>query len=237
MAKAQPKQDESNKVERTKKGLKIGPTIYRKRIEPPSHSDLLKYSSKEIDEIMEIPVQKGKQIVKDGNVFIPYAIDAQDCQKISKSYMKIRLDNARARHVVCAYSIPGDPAFLNNDSCDDDDHGAGKSILEAMQQSGISQKAIFVVRYCSKIKLGSERFECYVQAAKSVLEDHPYNKMAKINQKIVEKKRDLQGKRKQHQETEGTLYVAKDEKFYNSSSNAGKSTPKNRRKNLNNDVD
>ena len=183
-AKAAPKQDSTNKVEYTKQGLKIGPTIYKKRISPPSHTDLLKYKSAEIKEIMDIPVIKGTPVIRDGHVFTPYAVDAQDCAKITNTYLKVRLTNARARHVVCAYVIPGEPRFLCEDSCDDDDYGAGKVILQAMQEAGITYKAIFVVRNCTKQKLGGERFECYTKAAQNVINEHPYNKILKKNQNI-----------------------------------------------------
>ena len=188
-AKAEPKQDESNKIEYVKGTLKIGPTPYKKKILPPSHMDLLKYKSAELDQIADIQVKKGSPVTKDGNTFIPYLVDAQDTQCISGAYTKLRLAHARAKHIVCAYSIPGEPKFLYTDACDDEDYGAGRAILEAMEASEMSSRAIFVVRHCGPQKLGQERMNCYIKAAQNVCREYPKNEILKKEQSLETIKR------------------------------------------------
>ena len=184
IAKAEEKQDNSNKVEYNKLGIKVGPTQYKKRITPPTHIDILRMRSTEMEEIQKIPVKKGTVVQKDGNTFIPYSIDTNNTQAVANAYMKIRLSNARARHIICAYRLPGTPDFIYNDSCDDDDFGMGRVILDLMKQSKITNKAIFIVRHCSKIKMGSERAICYKKAAENVMIDYPYNELLNVNQTV-----------------------------------------------------
>ena len=211
--KSDPKQDDSNKVEYTKQGLKIGPSLYKKKVVPPDHTDLLKFSSQEIDAIMKIPIKKGTQVIKDGHIFTPYAIDAHDTQKVSNAYLKIRLINARAKHVVCAFCLPGEPSFLYNDSCDDDDHGAGRVISKAMMNSGVTNKAIFVVRQCAKQKLGAERFECYLKAAHNIMVENPLNQITKKKQSLnIEKRQELKPQEVRDEET--TVYQAKKDSHF-----------------------
>ena len=180
-------QDDTNKIEYTKAGLKVGPTVYTKKVRPPHHLDLLKLKSGDMDEIQKIMVKKGTPIQKEGNTFIPYCADARDTQAVNNAYLKIRLANARARHIVCAYNIPGSLSFLFQDCCDDEDYGMGKVILDGILRSDIKCKAIFVVRHCGKVKLGAERGEAYYNAAQQVMKEHPYNQFLKIQQHMEAK--------------------------------------------------
>ena len=85
---------------------------------------------------------------------VPYAIDSADYTTIRQAYHKIRLLNARAKHVVCAYSIKGTEKYYCNDFVDDNDHGVGKALLDAMISSDVQCKAVYIVRYCGAEKLG-----------------------------------------------------------------------------------
>ena len=106
--------------------------------------------------------------------------------------MKIRLLHAPARHIVCAYSLPGKPEESHHlkDSCDDDENGAGSTLLRAMTESEIDCKAFFIVRYCGEAKLGADRLGMYVKAAERLLKQKPKNKILDKNQCFIERQVD-----------------------------------------------
>ena len=156
-------------------GLKVQGQLYVKCVIPPKPTEILSISMEDFDHTMEMKICKGEQLTTKGNTFIGYLIDANTHQPIRRAYLKLRLMHPRARHIVCAFNIPGiGPHF--QDTCDDDDYGASRPILKAMIDSGIESKAIFVVRYMGQ-KLNNERFSSYLEAAERVLQQHPTNRL------------------------------------------------------------
>ena len=120
---------------------------------------------------------------KDGNVFTPYTIATTDIDRIRDAYMKIRLNHANARHIVCAWSVSGPRIYENNDYCDDEEHGAGKEILDLMLDNAITCRAIFVVRKCG-VRLNNERLPTYIEAVQQMMLQCPENAVTKIKQTI-----------------------------------------------------
>ena len=133
-------------------------------------------------------LKDGPEVRSNGSIYVPYAIDTSDYQNIRKAYMKIRLLHAPARHIVCAYSLPGDPLQGHHlhDSCDDGEFGAGPILLKAMRDSNIVCKAFFIVRYCGNQKLGTDRFRHYIEAAKGLIKQKPVNKILEKSQQFIE---------------------------------------------------
>ena len=117
------KEEKKPEVTFSKGAVYVGAEKYTKKVTAPSPTDLLKYTVQELDKIMEQKTMKGPTITEKGNTFIPYAMDVNDFQAIRDGYLKLRLIHAPARHIVCAYHLPGQDAqkHLNSDSCDDQD--------------------------------------------------------------------------------------------------------------------
>ena len=140
---------ENVSTEYTVQGLKVGEELYKKKIEAPDPCDILDLDPDKIDEVLSLDIDKGDPYRIHGNTFIPYGAAVRTHAQIRRFYMKMRLMYARARHVVCAYTIPG-PKHHCQDYVDDDEHGAGRAILQLLQQSEIEHKVIFVVHFCGK---------------------------------------------------------------------------------------
>ena len=142
-----------------KEGIKVGQSVYKKKISPPQPIELLNYTGAEMDKILKLPSMKGPEIRTKGSVYIPYAIDVNDYQKVRDVYMKIRILHAQARHIVCAFSLPGTPEQHHHlhDSCDDGKFGAGSLLLSEMEKANIYCKAFYIVRYTGTEKLGRDR--------------------------------------------------------------------------------
>ena len=171
--------------EHTDKGIRVGQIQYKKQVQAPKPEDLLELTSDELDTVLKYDNVRGDAVRKEDSVFLPYSADVKSLQDVRNGYLKIRLMHARARHVVCAYNLPGNPSFHYQDFEDDEEHGAGRVLLNILMQNNIQNKAIYIVRFCGKTKLGSERFNCYVQALENVQKINDYNSILKVKQPIT----------------------------------------------------
>ena len=176
------KETTNEPVEYTKTGLKIGKTVYRKKVVAPAPTDLLDLSPEELNQILEMKINRGAPMRVEDSVFIAYSADVDNHQSIRRLYLKVRLQQARARHVVCAYSLPGNDKIHNEDFEDDDEPGAGRTLLQVMQENDIQKKVFFVVRHCGKVKLGKKRLPSYLLAATANLKQFPMNNLEKKKQ-------------------------------------------------------
>ena len=169
-------------------GFQVGNEKYAKKITAPDPVDLLNFTVEELDHIMSKRSLKGPQLRQDDSVFIPYGIDTADFQHIRDIYMKLRLLHPAARHIVCAFHLPGPDSLKhqNSDFCDDQENGAGAVLLREMEKGNVYNKALFVVRYCGKQKLSENRHSAYIRAARKLLQDKPLNTILDRKQAFIE---------------------------------------------------
>ena len=122
----------------------MGGETYRKKITPPDSTELLTLTVEELDELMTIKTIKGPSVWSKDSHFIAYSLDAKDLQTIRQAYLKIRLIHIKARHIICAYLLPGADAqkHVNGDYCDDQETGAGAQILEIMEKNNVSLQSL-----------------------------------------------------------------------------------------------
>ena len=175
------------KVEHTNKGLLIGSSLYRKKVHAPKPEDLLDIEPEELDQILDLPTTSGEKIRIKDSIFIAYAADAKNYSTIRQAYQKVRLLHAQARHVVCSYTIPGQELHYCQDFDDDGDHGVGRTLLEGLIQNKIECKAIYVVRFCGREKLGQERFDGYLKAVENLFKKSPRNQILQQDQTFMAK--------------------------------------------------
>ena len=149
--------------------MKIDGNEYRKQVQPPNPTDILQMDTEYIAMLLQIPVQRSEKIVAEGNTLVAYAVDATTYQQVQQAYMHVKLNNANARHIVAAWSLPGQPEYEKNDYCDDQEHGIGRFLLEILQTNRIKQKAIFVARYTGEKKIGNLRYELYYQVVQQAV--------------------------------------------------------------------
>ena len=163
------------KTEYTDKGFTVGSSIYRKMVTCPPPTALLELEPDELDRILTLDVVRGEQIKVEDSIFLAYSADIKSFQQARDVYLKIKLMHARARYIACSYMLPGQPIWRNQDFDDNEDYGAGRSILQWMQNNDLINKAIYVVRFCGRNKLGAKRLTSYVNAACSVMNVNNYN--------------------------------------------------------------
>ena len=163
--------------------LAIKNQLYQKRVKAPDPTEILQMEESELKEILNLKLSRSqKDIVKD-NIFVGYSICVNSFEQIQKAYMNVKLANAGARHVVCAWRIPGDRPHEENDYIDDEEHGCGRILLEILKKHGITSRAVFVARYYAG-KIGQERFGAYIRAMTQAVNQGPYNLYTQMDQKI-----------------------------------------------------
>ena len=173
----------------TEKGkLYVGNDEYVQRIIPPDPTSVLQLSLERLNQIMSTKIDQGPTFETQGNIFTGYSICTNSFEVVKDAYMKICLNHAGARHIVCAYSLPGRRIAEDKDHCDDEDYGASSPILQMMMENNITHRAIFVVQKCGS-KLNQERIPMYLKTAVETVNLHPKNEYTRLMQKATSREK------------------------------------------------
>ena len=162
--------------------MQIGHETYRKKVTVPSPLDILELKPDELDAILDKKIVRGPTLKVADSYFMACTTEVKSHKDIRELYLKVKIHQAHARHVVCAYAINGYQTYYNQDFVDDEEHGAGRAILQRMLENNIHQRVFFVARICGAEKLGAKRIEAYLEAADEVLKQQPFNTILKVNQ-------------------------------------------------------
>ena len=178
--------EDENKMDMkfTKAGLRIQGEIYFKRVRAPTPKELIETSLDDYDAMMSVKMEHGRIIERQNSKFLAYTKSVDTHYEIRQLYKKMKLQHPGAQHIVCVYSIPGEEKHYTNDYWDDDEHGAGKNVLEWMRKHQLDCRVFFIVRYYGQSKLGADRFTYYREACRTALEANSYNYHLNIHQKL-----------------------------------------------------
>ena len=80
--------------------------------------------------------------------------------------------------------IDSDQDFYARDFHDDGEPGAGRILLDLLERHNIRQKVIFIARKYGGVKMGTDRFLCYLNAAKSCLNINEEDSTTVNNQRM-----------------------------------------------------
>ena len=72
---------------------------------------------------------------------------ARKLETIRDAYLKLREQHGDARHIICAYWLPGNNYTVLQDYVNDEEFKAGKKLLNLLKAAEIYNRAVFVVRY------------------------------------------------------------------------------------------
>ena len=166
--------EEEFSVVYSKEGLTVQGQVYQKLVETPSPKQLIQIKPDELDRILKLPMTRGPVVTKEKSAFVAYVVNVSTIAQIQDYYIKIKIAQPNARHVVCSYNIDNKCEFMANDYQDDGEPGAGRVLLDFMRVNHLQKKAIFVARRFGGVKMGVERFQCYLEAARqAVMLDMP----------------------------------------------------------------
>ena len=71
----------------------------------------------------------------------------------------MRVKYADATHISCGYRLENSAGPFNQGYFDNNEYGAGRSILQAIKDRAATAVTVFIVRYYGGIKLGKRRYE------------------------------------------------------------------------------
>ena len=169
----------------TRGRLVIAGSPFKQRVETPSPADLVDISADELNRILKLNLTHGGKVSQDNSDFTGYTAVVDNHKNIRDLYVKVKLMEPSARHIVCAYWIRGD-TFYNQDSCDDGEPSAGRTILNFLLKHKFENRVVFVARKYGGVRMGVNRFECYKEAAKLALHAQPWNDILKVHQSITD---------------------------------------------------
>ena len=141
-------------------------------------------SAQQLQEILKLELNTTGSVTQEKSTFRAYIGDVRNFVDIRKMYIKAKLLEPAARHIVCAYYLEGKEHHYDRNYCDDGEPGAGKNLLELLVRNEIKNKVLFVARHFGGVKMGADRFDCYVSAAKIVLKEFPHSKIFKRTQEF-----------------------------------------------------
>ena len=176
---------EKPKMELINGELYVNSIPYQDQISPPDPASILECTTSELDDIMKIPICKGGEIEQEGIVFTAYTLCTDSIDEVRKAYLKMRLCNPRARHIICAYYIPNKEKYMEKGYCDNKEHAAGLKILKLMVDNNLTHRIVFVTRRYSGKKIGPDRFVCIQRAVTECLETYSLNTVLGFAQEIM----------------------------------------------------
>lgn len=135
----------------------------------PKPSEMLKLTEADIEELNSIKLTDGPLEEKEESIFRAYAVYASTHSEVNKAYQKLKLMHGEATHIACAYNFNKVKPPYNYGGCDDGEHGASRTIAQAIKENGVTNIAVFVVQYFGGKKLGPVRFEFIKKTAASAI--------------------------------------------------------------------
>ena len=114
-------------------------------------------------------ISRGFEIQQDNSAFTAYTAKVDNTDDINQLYIKLRMMQPKARHIVCAYSINTENICESLNYFDDGQPGAGRQVVQVLKESAIQDSVVFIARKYGGIKMGANRFLCYTNAARGAL--------------------------------------------------------------------
>ena len=150
-------------------GLCIRGSPYRRKIQPPTPAEMIDLEPEQLEEIFNLESTRGDIITLDKSEFTGYAAKVKCHDDIKLHYIRLKMIQPNARHVVCAYSIKDKDPCYARDYHDDGEPSAGRTILQILKENLVENTVVFVARKYGGLRMGANRFKCYSDAAKSAL--------------------------------------------------------------------
>ena len=162
-------QSQKQTIEKIENRWMVNNEEYKKSVDPPRPEDILLQPATDRYARRKLQVMKGNSFQEEGSIFTGYSAFVANFEDIQKAYMNVREKHSDARHICCAYRLPGPEVARNQDYIDDGEWGGGRSLLEYLCDLNIFNRAIFVVRKYKGEHIGTVRFDRMKQAAGSAI--------------------------------------------------------------------
>ena len=127
-----------------KNKLMVNNQSYRKSITPPQAADILRLHVDEIKVTQNVKLIKGDTIIEKESEFISMAQKVCTMEEVRLGYRKILIKYRDTTHIMCAYRLnnPRGPYIQN--SADDGEYGAGRTLLKYLKEQGVTGVCIYI---------------------------------------------------------------------------------------------
>ena len=127
---------------------------YQPMVDLPTLKEVMLAKPKVQEEFQASKAHPGPIKSKSSSSFRAYVAEVESFEDIKRVYCKIRDDHLGASHIPCGYRLFGKDFPFKQDFSDDGEYGAGHVILEQLQNQGIFNTAVYVVRYYDGAHIG-----------------------------------------------------------------------------------
>ena len=135
----------------------------KKVIYPPKVNDLFVQKGEQ-DKTTKLKLWFSEPHEESGSVFTAVAAKVSGPTEIRRAYRKVKQLYPGANHIVLGYDCQ-----KQQGNQDDGEHSAGLCIQKVIEEQGVNNKAVFVVRNFGGKRLGPKRFNIIQEVVKEVL--------------------------------------------------------------------
>ena len=150
--------------------LFVNNELYRPSISPPKVPELFDVSKEEAAKMEKLKLVTGDIQSERGSTFYGVAVRVQSIHDVRRAYKKVALMDPGATHIMAAYVMKTNSGKIISDHADDDEHGGGIRVLNAVNNSNLQGLACFVVRHYGGVHIGFRRFVHISAAAESAIQ-------------------------------------------------------------------
>ena len=117
-----------------KNKLMVNNQMYKKLITPPEAADILRLHVDEIEAAQKVKLIKGDAIIEKDSEFISMAQKVCTVEEVRLGSRKMRIKYGNATHIMCAYRLNNPKGLYNQNSADDGEYGAGRTLLKYLKE-------------------------------------------------------------------------------------------------------
>ena len=101
---------------------------------------------------------KGDTIIEKDSEFISMAQKVCSLEEVRHGYRKMRITYRDATHIMCAYRCNNPRGPYNQNSANNREYGAGRTLLKYLKEQEVTGVCIYIARYYGGQNLGTRRF-------------------------------------------------------------------------------
>ena len=90
-------------------------------------------------------------------------------EDVKKGYYKLRIRFGDATHISCTYRLADPCGPYRQEGIDDNEIGAGRTILNTLKQKALSDICVYIVRWYGGVQLGPRCFQILTMLTEAVI--------------------------------------------------------------------
>ena len=153
--------DESRKmnVKFIKNRVVVDHVIVKPKISAPTATDVLRLTDQERQEIRTMKIVEMDSHTEGGSDYQSFVQRIRSHNEVQKGLYKLQIKCGDATHISCAYRLSEAFGPYNQEGLDDEEYGAGCTILAALKRKQVENTCVYTIRWYGGKNLGQRRFE------------------------------------------------------------------------------